>query len=165
MNRRNMVAGVICVLLIVSCRRETPATSAKPAGPAATKAGTAPQDLRNAKVDKVIGTAAVEQNTDSRLGNHANPEGLVIEERNTFKRGEPVILSMTVTESPAGLQMSAVWEDAKGNKLDQDRKTMNGAKIATFAYAGKKKLTPGEYKVTGYWGGNVATEKKFTVTK
>ena len=157
---------VITCLLFVSCRREAPAPAAKSGTPPPkTTTAVIQQDLRNAKVDTVIGTAAIQQTTDARLGNHANPNGVVVEERNTFKRGEPVILSMTVKESPAGLAMSAVWEDAKGNKLDQDRKTMNGAKIATFAYAGKKKLTPGEYKVTGYWGGNVAAEKKFTVVK
>ncbi len=145
-------------LLIVSCRRET-------AQPPAAKKTTAAQDLRNAKVNKVVGTAVVEQSTDARLGNHANPQGIVIEERDTFKPGEPVILSMTVQESPAGLQMSALWEDAKGNKLDEERKTMNGTKIATFAYGGKKKLVPGEYKVIGYWGGNIAAEKKFKVAK
>lgn len=142
-------------LLIVSCRRET-----TPPAPPKTTTAVVSQDLRH-----VVGTAIVEQTTDARLGNHANPQGIVIEERNTFKPGEAVILSMTVQESPAGLQMSAVWEDAKGNKLDQDRKTMNSGKIATFAYAGKKKLVPGEYKVIGYWGGNIAAEKKFKVAK
>ncbi len=151
-------------LLIVSCGRET-AQAPPTKGPAKTTTAVAERDLRNAKVNKVVGTALVEQTTDARLGNHANPQGIVIEERDTFKSGEPVILSMTVKESPAGLQMSAAWEDAKGNKLDGERKMMNGAKVATFAYGGKKKLAPGEYRVVGYWGGNVAAEKKFKVTR
>ncbi len=160
--RRSIVLLYVVALLFVACRRETSQATATVKGPTT---AVAQQDLRNAKVNKVVGTALVEQTTDARLGNHANPLGIVIEERDTFKSGEPVILSMTVKESPAGLQMSAVWEDVKGNKLDQDRKTMNGAKVATFAYAGKKKLAPGEYRVVGYWGGNVAAEKNFKVTK
>lgn len=165
-----MAAVSICVLyagatLIVSCRRETGQAPPAKTAPAKTTTAAGQQDVRNAKVNKVIGTALVEQTTSARLGSHANPDGIVIEEKSTFKVGEPLILSMTVQQSPAGLQMSAVWEDGKGKTLDKDRKSMNGAKVATFAYAGKKKLAPGDYKVVGYWGGNIAAERKFTVTK
>ena len=150
-------------VLVLACHREqntqtATATSAKKTG---TVAG-APVDLRHAKVKTTITTAEVLQTTDSRLGNHANPEGMVILESNEFKPGEPVILSMKVQQSPNGLQMRAVWKDAKGKILEEDRKTMNGQKVATFAYSGKK-LAPGDYTVTGYWGGNVASEKKFKV--
>jgi hypothetical protein len=168
--RRIMNASSLCLLyaatlLSVSCRRETAQGPAAKKEPAKTTTAVVQQDLRNAKVKTVVGTAVVEQTTSARLGSHASPEGLVIEEKSTFKAGEPIILSMTVQQSPAGLQMSAVWEDAKGKTLDQDRKSMKGGKIATFAYAGKKKLPPGQYKVIGYWGGNIAAERKFTVTK
>jgi hypothetical protein len=165
MNASSLCLLYAAAILFVSCQRETAQAPAAKTAPPKTTTAVVKQDLRNAKVKTVIGTAIVEQTTSARLGNHANLEGVVIEEKSSFKSGEPIILSMTVQQSPAGLQMSAIWEDAKGKKLDQDRKSMNGAKVATFAYAGKKKLTPGEYKVTGYWGGNIAAEKKFTVTK
>jgi hypothetical protein len=144
-------------ILPVACNRET-----------ATKSSTAAKvgavDLRNAKIKETISTAVVEQTTNARLGSRANPDGLVIEEKSEFKSGEPLVLSMTVKQSPSGLQMSAVWRDDKGKVLDQERKDMKGAKIATFGYGGKK-LKPGNYAVTGYWGGNIAGEKKFRVVK
>ena len=152
-------------VLILACHREQNPQPA--AGASSTASGTVAggkADLRNAKVRKTIDTDLIEQTTDSRLGNHANPEGVVVQEFQDFKPGEPVILSMTVKQSPSGLQMRAVWKDSKGKVIDEGRKTMNGAKIATFAYSGKK-LAPGDYTVTGYWGGNIAAEKKFKVTR
>lgn len=149
--------------MLVACKREGAAkTATAPSSTKTTTSAGAKADLRNAKIKQVISTAAVEQTTDARLGDRANPQGVVIEERNTFKPGQPVVLSMTVKQSPSGLQMSAVWRDGKGQVLDQDRKSMNGEKTATFAYKGKK-LKAGDYVVTGYWGGNIATEKKFKV--
>ncbi len=154
---------VSLLLVIAACHRQEGTQTAARSSKTGTVAGKE-ADLRNAKVKQTISLAAVEQNTDARLGNHANPAGVVILEAQEFKPGEPVILSMTVKESPSGLQMRAVWKDSAGKVLDDMRKTMNGAKTATFAYSGKK-LKPGEYTVTGYWGGNIATEKKFKVTK
>lgn len=143
--------------ILVACRRE----AATKGGPTAT---TTAATTSRAGSKGSAGTAAVEQTTDARLGNHANAEGIVIEERNKFKPGEPLILSMKINQSPSGLQMSAVWRDSGGKILEQERKPMNGAKIATFGYGGKK-LAPGDYTVTGYWGGNVAAEKKFKIEK
>ena len=152
------------LFILLACNREQ--TTRTTPGASKTKTGTAASqaDLRNAKVKETITPAVVEETTDARLGNHANPEGLVVLETREFKPGEPVILLMTVKQSPSGLQMSAVWKDAKGKIIDQGKKSMNGAKIVTFAYAGKKPA-PGEYTVTGYGGGNIATEKRFTVKK
>lgn len=160
--RRFVTAASLLILygtagFLVACRRE----AAPKGGPAGT---TTAATATTAGLKRTVGVAFVEQTTDARLGNHANPDGIVIEERNKFKPGEPLILSMKINQSPSGLQMSAVWRDAGGKILEQERKPMNGAKSATFAYGGKK-LAPGDYTVTGYWGGNIAAEKKFKVEK
>ena len=43
------------------------------------------------------------------------------------------------------------------------QKDMNGGKVVTFVIP--KGLPPGQYRVTGYWGGNVAVEREFQVSK
>jgi hypothetical protein len=148
--------------VLVGCRREAPAQ--RHVTVKTTTIVGRPADLRKAKVNEVLDTDLIEKMTTARLGNHVTPEGVVTDERNTFKAGDPVILSMVITQSPGGLEMSAIWRDGKGKIVEEDRKRMNGAKIATFAYSGKP-FKPGQYRVTGYWGGNIAAEKKFRVTK
>jgi len=155
---------LVSFFIVLACNREQSTTTATSTSKTTTGTVASEADLRNAKVKETISTAVIEQTTDARLGSHANPSGVVIEQTSDFTSGAPVILSMTVKQSPSGLQMSAIWKDAKGKVLDQERKPMNGAKTATFSYGGKK-LKPGDYSVTGYWGGNIATEKKFKVTK
>jgi hypothetical protein len=149
-------------LVALSCQRETTQT----VSPATTKPTTVarPQNLANAKVKKVVDVTAVESQTQTRLGSATGPDGTVTAEKDTFKSGEPIILSMVIQQSPAHLQMSARWYDAKDKIIEEDRRPMNGTKVVAFKYIGKK-LKPGTYRVVGYWGGNVAAEKTFTVTK
>ena len=151
------------LLMVLACNRERGTQTAT--APSKTSTGiTIEQDLRKAKVSQVINTDPVEQTTESHLGKQAKPDGVVVQDATEFKAGEPIILSMVVRQSPGGLRMGAIWRDAKGNVLEEQRKTMNGALIATFAYDGKP-LVPGSYSVTGYWGGDIAAEKKFKVTR
>src|SRR6266540_4969952 len=149
-------------LIALSCQRETTQTTS----PATTQPTTVakPQNLANAKVKKILPLTAVESLTQTHLGSAAGPDGIVTADKDTFKGGEPIILSMVIQQSPAQLQMSARWYDAKDKIISEDRRPMNGAKVVAFTYSGKK-LKPGKYRVVGYWGGNVAGEKAFTVTK
>ncbi|HUP45127.1 MAG TPA: hypothetical protein VM779_06410, partial [Thermoanaerobaculia bacterium] len=71
-------------------------------------------------------------------------------------------LSMWFRESPEGLHASAVLEDGKGKELSRRQKPMDGQRTVTIA-VGDAKLARGRYKVTGYWGGNIAAEYEFTV--
>ncbi|HEY3053294.1 MAG TPA: hypothetical protein VGK04_07900 [Thermoanaerobaculia bacterium] len=149
-------------LVALSCQRETTQSTS----PATTKPTTVarPQNLAKAKVNKIIDVAAVETQTQARLGSATAADGTVTAEKDTFKSGEPIILSMVIQQSPPHLQMSARWYDAKDKIIFEDRRPMNGAKVVSFTYGGKK-LKPGKYRVVGYWGGNIAGEKAFTVTK
>jgi hypothetical protein len=158
---RRLIAAAT-TLAVLSCQRET----TQPTAPATTRPTTVarPQNLANAKVKKVLPLTAVESLTQTHLGSVTAPDGTVTVDKDTFKSGEPIILSMVIQQSPAELQMSARWYDAKDKIIADNRKEMNGAKIATFSYSGKK-LKPGTYRVVGYWGGNIAAEKAFTVTK
>ena len=67
---------------------------------------------------------------------------------------------MYFRESPPGLQASAVVETMDRKPVHTERRDMNGAKIVTFPLGD---LKPGRYKVIGYWGGNIATEREFEV--
>ena len=154
---------LVALPILAACNRET----AQPAAATATAQTTTSAqkaDLSRAKVNQTVNTDVVELTTDAHLGNQAGADGVVTAEVSQFKPGEPVILSMVVNQSPGGLEMAAVWKDAKGKILEERTKAMNGGKIATFTYGGPK-LKAGSYSVTGYWGGNIAAEKKFTVTR
>lgn len=122
---------------------------------------TVPSDARNAKVNTLIPVTPPQILDTARLGATLGPDGRVSTETATFKKGEPVYLTLDIRESPVGLATEAAWQDAKGKELARERREMKGAKTVTFAM--KKPLPSGHYKVVGYWGGNIAAEKPFEV--
>jgi hypothetical protein len=145
----------IAVLLLVACHREAPPQSRH------VVVKTVPTDARNAKVNTLIPITPPRVLEGARLGGTLGADGRVSAETATFKKGEPVYLTLDIHESPVGLATEAVWQDAKGKELARERREMKGAKTVTFAM--KKPLAPGRYKVEGYWGGNIAAEKTFEV--
>ena len=148
---------VLCALVLFSCRQtEKPATPSRAGAPGAVQ----PSDLRNAKVNEVIDKAP--QFVDHvTLGSDLEPNGMVTKENDRIPVGHPVYLTMVFRESPPGLQASAVWKTFEGQQVSTERKQMNGAKTITFTASNK--LKPGLYRVTGYWGGNVAVEREFEI--
>lgn len=153
MHRMLILTGA--ALLALSCQRQETQT---PSTPPRAGAASRPQNLGKARVNRVIPLEPVEAMTKSHL---TDAQG---HEKNTFKTGEPIQLNLTVRESPKGLRMTARWYDAKNKQIAGNTKAMNGEKSVAFAWSGKK-LKPGKYHVVGFWGGNVASEDNFTVTK
>ncbi len=120
-----------------------------------------PSDVRNAKVSTVIQPAP--QFIDHAiLGSQLGPDGMVAKESLSVTAGQPIYLTMVLRESPPGLQTSAVWTTMDKKPLRTERKSMNGAKVATFGFKDPK-MKPGRYRVVGYWGGNIATQREFEV--
>ena len=87
---------------------------------------------------------------------------MVATESDSVPAGEPIYLTMVLRESPQGLQTSAVWTTMDKKPLKTERKVMNGAKTVTFGL-NNPKMKPGRYRVVGYWGGNIATEREFEI--
>ncbi|HVS32742.1 MAG TPA: hypothetical protein VMS98_14960 [Thermoanaerobaculia bacterium] len=119
-----------------------------------------PQDLSNAKVNTVIAFDNSGAVNRARVGTTTDKAGLVSEDKVSFTRNEPVLISIWLNESPAGLQTSAKLLDSEGKQVAEQRKPMDGAKSVTFSF-GKQK--PGAYRVIGYWGGNIGGEFEIVV--
>jgi len=151
-------AGIAALLFIAACQREAPPQST---APRRVVVKTIPSDARNAKVNALIPMTPPRVLDGARLGATLGADGRVGAETATFKKGEPIYLTLDVRESPVGLATEAVWYDAKGKELARERHEMKGAKTVTFAM--KTPLEPGRYKVEGWWGGNIAAEKTFEV--
>jgi hypothetical protein len=154
-------AGIIIVIIVVAlfaCRREAPADKTAARRVITTNI---PSDERNQKEKTLIKPATGMFLDSARLGAKLGPDGAVAEESSTFGQGEPVYFTLTLHESPAGLQTHAVWLDANGKELGKELHHMNGGKQVTFAMT--KPLPPGHYRVEGYWGGNVAADKSFEI--
>jgi len=146
----------LCVLAFVACKNETTTSTSTAVKPGANQ----PTDMSHAKVNEVIDKAP--QFADHVvLGTDLNPDGTVAKEDDRILLGRPVYLTMWFQESPPGLQASAVWATLEKKPISTERKSMNGAKVVTFT--GGNKLKPGLYRVTGYWGGNVVTEREFEI--
>lgn len=152
-------------LIVAGCQREAeaPATTETQVATQDTTQDV-PQDVPGAAVNTVIAFDQARRMTSAKLGTPGGDQGLVTVEKSEFKSGEPIVLTMWLEESPGGLVTSAQWIDPNGKEIASERKPMNGEKIATFALVGRK-LGPGTYRVVGYWGGNIATEKEFEITR
>ena len=94
----------------------------------------------------------------SRLG----PDGLVSTPSSTFQTGDPVYLSMWLTESPNELQLAMRVLDGDDNEIGIARRDdAGGAKAVTMKVG--QALEPGQYKLEGFWGGNLVCEKGIEV--
>ena len=145
MKRLILSAATIALL---SCQREVTETK-----PASTTTPTArPQNLGQAKVNEVLPMSAAESLVQSHL------------DKETYKTGEPITLTLTLRDAPKGVQFSTQWFDAKGKQIGHDQKELMGQNMATFSWPGKP-LKPGKYRVVSYWGENIAGDQKFEVTK
>jgi hypothetical protein len=159
--RRSLAACASAVLLLLSaaCRKEAP-PAAKPAATSSAK----PADARNAAVNQLVPIEKPKYVTKSLIGAKLDATGVVSEETTEFGDKDSVYVTMFLGETPAGLQTSVRWKDAQGQPAAPDeRKPMKGEKYVTFKLY--KKLKPGQYHVTGYWGGNVGAEYDFTIVK
>ena len=97
----------------------------------------------------------------SLLGWKLAANGSVAEESTTFAPGQPIALTIWLKQSPPGLTTHAVWY-AEGDKVvAREQRAMYGTKMTTFRC--QEKLTPGKYRVEGYWGGNVVADKQFII--
>ena len=161
LSRRFLLASVL--LVVIACSREAATPPAKSAA-GAKPTSTAPANLANAKIDKqLIPDAALQFTESTMLGSLLDRDGNVLGDKTTFKKGDRIALTMRFRDSPSGLRTTAVFSERYGKDIATLQKDMNGAKVATFVLA--KGLPPGRYKVTGYWGGNIAVEREFQVTK
>jgi hypothetical protein len=161
MSRRSLAAcaSAVAFLLVLACRKEAPPAAAKPGTPGAKAA-----DARNANVNQLVPIEKPKFVTRSLIGSKVDATDVVSEETTEFGDRDSVYVTMFLGETPTGLQTSVRWRDRQGHEVAPDeRKPMKGEKYVTFKLY--KKLKPGDYHVTGYWGGNIAAEYDFTIVK
>jgi hypothetical protein len=154
--RRRILGFIVLGLAVTACQKsETSTAPASSSGATATSAVAAVKDDRNVKVNTVIDPAVPLFLDQTAIGSRASADGTVTGEMTTFKVGEPVRLTMRFKQSPAGLQSSVRAVDERRKQVHSEWKEMKGANVVTFELP---PLKPGQYKVTGYWGGNIACE-------
>lgn len=155
---------IACILLstslVLACQRNRP--EAVEQAPSST--ATQPQDLSKANVKTVIAVGQPDVLQQAKIGSKVGDDGNVTEEKASFTRAEPVYLTIWLKESPQGLQTSVRWLDSKGFVVSEERRPMAGSKVATFKL-GVKGPKAGDYRAVAYWGGNIAGEYDFKITK
>ena len=154
----------LLLVTVISCQKTEQVVSQSSTAATKSATSTAAQDLSNANVKTVLPVGQPDVLTDSKLGSKIGADGNVTDDSQSVKASEPVYFSMWLKQSPAGLQTSVKWFDGSGTQIDESRTMMAGQKVATFKLNAKK-LKPGDYRVVGYWGGNIAVERDFKMTK
>ncbi|HEY0144087.1 MAG TPA: hypothetical protein VGF48_24585 [Thermoanaerobaculia bacterium] len=159
--RRSILLLCLVAAVATACRRgESPAAQQPASTNTVTTTAVTPS---NAEGKAVTTTIALRPDVLSRsaLGSRLAGDGTVIESRETFRRRDPIYLSMWLEEAPQGLAMSARWLDAKGEEVSKQQQPAAGKKFVTFKL--DRQLAAGKYKVEGIWGGNVVVEYEFEV--
>lgn len=158
--RKRVIASiyVACVVIVGCQQRESAAPAAEIA-----QTATEPQDLSTVALDTRIPVTPPTFLDRCALGSALASDGTVQESKQVFAPGEPIHMTMWITESPGGLNLASQWFDSKETMIAEELKAMNGGKVATFTLAPKKRLAPGTYVVKGWWGGNEACGYEFKV--
>ena len=102
--------------------------------------------------------------TRCEAGSEIDPNGVVSTPSTTFRTRDPIHLSMWLTESPNELQLAMRVLDAEDNEIGVARRDDAGGARAVTLRVGQE-LKPGEYKLEGFWGGNLVCEKSIEVTE
>lgn len=92
-------------------------------------------------------------------GSQLGADQLVAAPASTFRKDEPVYLTMWLAEAPEGLQVALRHE---GNEVGTARRDDAGGVRAVTMQVGDE-LEPGQYTLEGFWGANLVCEKKISV--
>ena len=157
---RKLIILLLMVVPAAACKKTETISTGTPGTPVTTRV--APSPVRG-RSNMVIRTDLPSFMEKSLLGSKLGADGNVESDTATFKAGEPVSLTLHFHESPPGLQASARWYTTTKTPFAHEERPMNGGKVVTFTL--KSKLKPGRYRAEGYWGGNLAADKKFEVVK
>jgi len=155
---------IAMIVLLAGCQKPAEKkTAAAPAKPPKETLSGMKQDLRRADIDKIV-TPVPPFLESCAIGSAPGPDGSVTGEEKQFHEGHPIYLTERFEQSPAGLQASIRFYDARKHLVVEETRPMNGAKIATFTIP-PKHVKPGFYRIEGYWGGNIACEYSVSVIK
>ncbi|HEV3486278.1 MAG TPA: hypothetical protein VG106_12780 [Vicinamibacterales bacterium] len=156
---------LIVAVILVACRGEDNTTPPKPA-PTTTVATTTtsaapPADLKGKKVEAraPLRPAVVSQ---CLVGARLDANGAVPAKMTTFTTKERVYVTMTLTEAPKGLVVSARAMDEKEKEVAADHKPAAGLKQVTLQL---EPLPAGKYVIESLWGGNIVCDEKIEVKR
>jgi hypothetical protein len=155
---RTLIVIMLLSLAIAACTKREVITSGGSDSPVVTRVTPSPVKGRLNAVIRPDVPSFIEK---SLLGSKLAANGNVETEEATFTAGSPVSLTLRFRESPSGLQAGARWYTTDRKPFAHEERPMNGGKVVTFTL--KSKLKPGRYRAEGYWGGNLAADKKFEV--
>lgn len=155
---RKLIVFLLLVVPVAACKKTEVVSSGTSASRGSTRVVPTPVKGR---ANVVVRTDIPTFMEKSLLGSKLGPDGNVATESARFRPGEPVSLTLYFHESPPGLQASVRWFSTTQKPFAHEERPMNGGKVVTFTL--KSKLKPGHYRAEGYWGGNLAADKKFEV--
>jgi len=100
------------------------------------------------------------------LSEHLGAGGFADMDSNRIPAGSPIYMSMILSQCPAGSAARAVWRDATGKVLGDERRPLaTGAKNVTFVAPNGPKWKPGKYLVESWMGGDESGQKHFEIIK
>jgi len=90
--------------------------------------------------------------TKFRFGSGVDPNGIVLNETETFHSGDTVSVSFEVKNVPAQSQVKAVWNDSTKKKISEEQKLPAGGGAVAFQLKGGPTLPDGDYVVEFLYG-------------
>lgn len=158
----------LSVLIALSCAPGTEQSSDTAATSAtSTVSSTATSDVPSASSVQVVVPIEEEGFFESAMvGGAVGEDGNVVTEVTTFRRNQPVYVTVRANEVPAGLAARAVWFNPKKKEIHAETKPVPvDMKVVTFQAPSTRAWQPGTYRVEIWLGGDQVFDEDIVIRK
>jgi hypothetical protein len=165
---KSFLVPALGALIALSCAprteqsSDTAATSMTSTG---STIGTA--DVPSASSVQVVVPVAEEGFFESAMvGGAVGEDGNVQTEVTTFRRNQPIYVTVHANEVPTGLAARVVWFDPKKKEIGMETKPVPvDTKVVTFRAPSTRSWQPGKYRVEIWLGGDQVADEDIVIRK
>jgi hypothetical protein len=100
------------------------------------------------------------------IGGAVGNDGNVHTELTTFRKGQPIYVTVRAREVPVGLAARAVWFDPKNKEISMESKPVPvDAKVVTFQAPSTRRWQTGKHRVEIWLGGDQVVDQEIEIRK
>lgn len=155
-------------LIALACAPKTEQTSDTAAtSTTSTSTSTATVDVPSASSVQVVVPVAEEGFFESAMvGGAVGEDGNVQTELTTFRKNQPIYVTVRANEVPTGLAARVVWIDPQKKEIGMETKPVPvDKKVVTFQAPSTRRWQPGKYRVEIWLGGDQVADEDIVIRK
>lgn len=161
--KNNLLILLFCTGLLAACHETGPSAERS----VAEQKGTiAPSNATGQKISSLVPLDRPILVESVHLSDHLGSSGVAEGDVAIVPTGSRLYLSMIFKETPPGSAARAVWIDAKGKQIAEERRALDpGTKNTTFEAPRAAKWKAGKYQAEAWMGGDKTDVKSVMLVK